>query len=234
MWTAIPVVIVIIIAAAALYEAPGIIDPASGASAKVEIAVEGRQFYWRYVYPNGVVAINTLRVPVDRVTDLAITAPKDDVIHSFWAPEIMGKMDAIPGVVNHLKFRPLKTGVYDGKCAELCGIQHTAMLFTVQVLPRADYDRWLAETSRQQQAGGPALGQELWEGVCATCHFEAPEYAPNILGSPLLGDNAAITDIVTHGRRRMPAVGAGWTQLELDSLNEYLKTIAPPTDGNGG
>jgi cytochrome c oxidase subunit 2 len=230
-WTVIPVVIVLIIAAVALWKAPGIIDPDAGTAAaaeEVEIAVEGRQFYWRYVYPNGVVAINTLRVPVNRVVDLAITAPDNDVIHSFWAPQIMGKMDAIPGVVNHLKFQPLETGTYDGKCAELCGIQHTAMLLEVQVMEQAEYDRWLEDTHREQQAGGTALGQEIFEGVCATCHFDAPEFAPNITTSPLLGDPEAITQLVENGRRKMPAVGAGWSQTELDSLNAYLQTIAPP------
>jgi cytochrome c oxidase subunit 2 len=235
MWTAIPIGIVIVISAFTLYKASAIIDPASAAGEdELEIAVEGRQFYWRYVYPDGQVAIDTLRVPVDRVVDLEITAPDDDVAHSFWAPAIGGKMDAIPGITNHFKFKPTRTGRFEGRCAELCGIQHADMKLFVEVLTPDEYDRWLEQTGSQQQAGGPELGQTLFEGVCTKCHFAAPEYAPNIATNPILGDAGAIRELVTEGRGRMPAVGRGWSERELDSLTRYLETIAPKGSSSGG
>ena len=94
--------------------------------AKIQIKVEGRQFYWNYVYPNGRVAVNELRVPVGRIIELELTAPVHDVIHSWWVPRLAGKIDAIPGKVNAL-VRGRGPGVYEGQCAEFCGAQHALM-----------------------------------------------------------------------------------------------------------
>jgi cytochrome c oxidase subunit 2 len=237
LWTAIPLAIVLVISAFTLYKAQGIVDPATAAEQdeddRLEIAVEGRQFYWRYVYPNGAIAIDRLRVPLERVVELEITAPDDDVAHSFWAPAIAGKMDAIPGITNHFKFRATRAGVFEGRCAELCGIQHSEMKLEVEVLPQDEYERWVRETASAQRSG-TELGQTLFTSVCSKCHFAAPEYAPNIAASPLLGNADTVRDIVTNGRRRMPAVGRGWSERELDSLVRYLATIAPKESSSGG
>ena len=230
-WTILPTIIVVILSAFTLYKAPGIIDPgpARGASAQetLPIVVECRQFYWRYVYENGVVAIDRLRIPVDRLIDLDITAASNDVVHSFWVPALMGKLDAIPGNHNHLKFRATRTGVFEGRCGELCGIQHSAMNFDVEVVSQAEFDRWLDEMGTAQAANRSDLGQILWERACSKCHFAAPEYAPNLIGNPLLGDEQAIRQTVTLGRGQMPAVGRGWSERELRALTTYLKTLAP-------
>ena len=230
LWTAIPVAIVLFIAAVALYKVPGIVDPASASDDddNIDIRVEGRQFYWRYVYPNGAVAIDRLRVPLGEVVDLSVTAPEADVAHSFWAPAIAGKIDAIPGETNELKFRATRAGVFRGVCAELCGIQHAAMKLEIEVLPPAEFERWLA-----QAAEGDDLGQTLFDGVCTKCHFAAPEYAPNIAGNPLLGDEDALRRVVTEGRGRMPAVARGWTDEELDALLAYAGTLAPEQEDDG-
>jgi cytochrome c oxidase subunit 2 len=236
LWTAVPLAIVVVIVGFTLYKAQGIIDPASAApddADEVEIAVEGRQFYWRYVYPNGAIAIDRLVVPLNRVVDLEITAPDTDVVHSFWAPAIGGKMDAIPGITNHFKFRATRLGVFEGRCGELCGLQHSIMKLEVEVLAPEAYERWVREAASTQGAG-TELGKTLFESVCAKCHFAAPEYAPNIATSPLLGNADTVRDIVTNGRRRMPAVGRGWTERELDSLVRYLATIAPKGASSGG
>lgn len=235
-WTVLPTLIVVAIIGFTLYKAGGIREPAraAGERADVQIRVEGRQFYWRYVYENGAIAIDRLRVPVDRVVELDVTAPGADVVHSFWAPALTGKVDAIPGVVNHLRFRADRTGVFEGKCAELCGIQHGAMLLSVEVLPAAEFDRWV-ERTRTEQEGRPSrqLGEAQWAGVCSKCHFSAPEYAPNLIGNPLLGNREAVTDIVRNGRGLMPAVGRGWTEDEMRALLAYVRQFAPQEEGDG-
>ena len=134
--------------------------------------MQGRQFYWQFVYPNGAISINELRLPVDRVTTLKITAPVNDVIHSFWAPALGPKRDAIPGRVNTLKLKPLDEGSYEIRCAELCGLQHAVMDGTVVVVPAAQYTAWVDALGAAQKtkAGRLALGKEIFQGACATCH----------------------------------------------------------------
>ena len=218
-WTAIPVLILVVIAAFTFWKLDGIRDPAPAAAAGDELVVrvEGRQFYWRFLYPNGVVSYDTIRLPVDRVARLEVTSPGWDVIHSFWVPALGGKIDAIPGMARELKLHPTRTGSFEGKCTELCGIQHGAMLFTAQVLPQDEFDSWLAGAAEQE-----GLGEQIFESVCAKCHFAAPEYAPNIAGNPALQDAAQVEDIVRNGFRRMPPVGRDWTEAEVEALVEYL------------
>ena len=239
-WTVASCLIVLVIVAATLIAANGINDPepvaraaASAQGGAVEgerlpVLVEGRQFYWRFVYENGAVAVDTLRIPVDRVADLTITAPDVDVAHSFWVPALHGKMDAIPGVTNHLRLLPNRTGTFRGRCAELCGIQHSVMNLEVVVMESAEFDAWLDENGEEQ----PELGQELFDNVCSKCHFAAPEYAPNIAGSPILQDPEQVEEIVTNGIRRMPPVGRGWSERELDALTDFFAAPGGEDDGD--
>jgi cytochrome c oxidase subunit 2 len=224
LWTAIPVLILIAIAAFTFVKLGGIRNPAQAADSPGELVVkvESRQFYWRFVYPNGAVSFDTIKLPVDRAVKLEITAPDWDVIHSFWVPSLGGKMDAIPGRTNELRLRPTRTGSFQGKCAELCGIQHSAMLFTADVVSAGEFQRWLGQATRRGD-----LGQEIFQEVCSKCHFAAPEYAPNIAGNPILADAQALRTLVENGRGRMPPVGRGWTERELQALIKF-------TGGMGG
>lgn len=217
-WTAVPVLILVAIAVFTFVKLPGVTDPEPAAAGAEElvIQVEGRQFYWRFVYPNGAVSFDTIRLPVDRVARLEVTAPGWDVIHSFWVPALGAKVDAIPGQETELKLRPTRTGRFDAKCAELCGIQHGAMLFTAEVLPEADFEAWLAS-----EAGRDDLGEEIFGAVCAKCHFAAPEYAPSLAGNPALGNPDRLRSIVVEGFQRMPPVGAGWSDREVDAIVEF-------------
>src|SRR5690606_20900055 len=70
-----------------------------------------------------------------------ITVESRDVIHSFWIVDFLYKKDMIPAKTNYMYFTPLKEGTYAGKCAELCGEYHSQMLFTVEVVSRAEFDR---------------------------------------------------------------------------------------------
>jgi cytochrome c oxidase subunit II len=218
MWTAVPVLILIAIGVFTFVKLGGIRSPeqAAGQPGELVVKVESRQFYWRFVYANGAVSFDTIRLPVDRTVRLEITAPDWDVIHSFWVPSLGGKIDAIPGMTTELKLRPTKTGSFPGKCAELCGIQHSAMLFTAEVVPQAEFDRWLDQATSRDD-----LGQEIFQQVCSKCHFAAPEYAPNIAGNPILADAQGLRALVEDGRRRMPPVGRGWTERELQALVEF-------------
>jgi cytochrome c oxidase subunit II len=230
IWTAIPLAIVLVISGYTWYRAGDINDQVSAAAAPdVVVRVEGRQFYWRYRYQNGAVSIDMLRVPVGRLVQLEVTAPAWDVQHSFWAPALNGKVDAVPGQTNYLRFTPTETGGFDGRCAELCGLQHAAMEVGVEVMSEQDFARWL---EKNRPDASRALGRTLWVGVCSKCHGAAPEYAPNVENNPLLRDSEALASIVRNGVRRMPAVGRGWTDAEVNAVVEFARTsVAGGTDG---
>ena len=168
IWTAAPVLILAAIAAFVFVKLPGIQDApnAAKADASLQVRVTGRQFYWQFEYPNGVIAINRLVAPQGRPVRLTVTAPEFDVIHSWWIPPLNGKMDALPAVENHLWFQAERTGVFRGQCAELCGLKHAKMLAEVEVLPAAEFDRWLEERPRRRAPARPTSAG-TWTGVCA-------------------------------------------------------------------
>ena len=227
-WTVGPVVILFAIAAFVFAKLPGIQDvpAATAGSENLVVEVTGTQFTWEYRYPNGVVAIDTLRAPQGRTVELKVTAPDWDVIHSWWIPALGGKIDAIPGTVNTTWFRAKQPGMFPGQCAELCGLYHAKMTAAVEVLPAAEFDAWLAERATQQAAGTSPLGQELWEGSCAKCHGLAGEggYGPRVAGSTLLQDPNALAKLVHEGGRKlMPPVGREWGEDEMRALRAYLE-----------
>jgi cytochrome c oxidase subunit 2 len=230
-WTVFPVVVLFLIAAFVFIELPGIknVPEAAAGEEQLEIKVTGRQFYWQYEYPNGAIAIDHMRAPVDAPVRLDVTAPDSDVIHSWWIPALAGKIDAIPGITNHTWFQAENEGTYTGQCAELCGLEHAQMLASVEVLSADAFGAWLDERKQEQDAGSGDLGQEEWEGVCAKCHGLAAEggVGPRIAGSPTLTDPDALATLVRNGRGAMPAVGAGWTDEQIQALVNYLQESPP-------
>jgi len=230
LWTAFPVVVLFLIGTFVLIELPGITNvPSAGASGQLEVRVTGRQFYWQYEYPNGVIAIDTLRAPAGVPVRLEVVAPDDDVIHSWWIPALGGKIDAIPGTVNETWFEAERPGIYTGQCAELCGVEHAKMLASVEVMPEDEFEAWLAGRREEQTAGTSELGEEEWAGVCAKCHGLAGEggVGPRLAGSIVLADPEAVESIVRNGRRTMPAVGSGWTDEQIQALTKYLQENPP-------
>jgi cytochrome c oxidase subunit II len=227
-WTVGAVLILVVIAAAVFYKLPGIQNVAeAGSGSELRVQVEGRQFYWLYRYPNGAVAIDRLRVPQGRVVRTQITAPEGDVNHSFWVPALNGKFDAIPGVTTELEFKAEETGVYQGQCAEFCGIQHAAMDIEVEVMPADEFERWVDGRAGDQRA----LGEEEFNGVCAKCHRLGDE--DQLIGPSLaaaqLQDAEGLEEIVRNGRGEMPAVGRGWTDEQMRALIEHAERVAERT-----
>jgi cytochrome c oxidase subunit II len=132
------------------------------------IGVVGKQWSWDFnyldddAYETGVQGqltgergvesqLPTLYLPVNERVEFKLTAR--DVIHSFWIPAFLMKMDTIPGIENTFQVVPQKIGDYKGKCAELCGEYHSEMLFNVKVVSRADYDKRIAELKANGQSG---------------------------------------------------------------------------------
>jgi cytochrome c oxidase subunit 2 len=227
-WTAGPVVLLAIIAGFVFYKISAIDE--SSAAPTEEIRVEGHQFYWEFVYPDGTIAVDRLRLPYKRVVRLKIVA--SDVNHSWWVPALAGKLDAIPGKANTMTFTAAKLGTFKGQCAEFCGIQHAAMLAWVEVLPQAEYDAWV----RDRRSSTVALGKETFVGVCAKCHGLAGQgdIGPPIAQSQLLQDRTALTTLLRDGAGAMPAVGKTWNDTQLNALFGYLKTRFKQGGAGGG
>lgn len=146
--------------------------PAPGGDA-LEIGVNGQQYLWRFDYPapdlpegeapaeGQLFTYHTMVVPVNTTVTLDITS--QDVVHSWWIPELGGKADAVPGHVNQTWFKVVPPEgwdgeplVYDGVCAELCGEGHAEMRAEVMALPVEEYERWA-----EQQATDIAEAQRL-------------------------------------------------------------------------
>jgi cytochrome c oxidase subunit 2 len=232
-WTLVPVAILVIISIFAFYKLPGITLEAAAGEQALEVRVEGRQFYWQYVYPNGVIAIDTLRAPADRLVELKITAPESDVIHSYWVPNLFPKFDAIPGEVTETSFRA-EPGTYEGQCAEFCGLQHAVMFAEVEVVPEDQFDTWLEEQAQAQETGDSDLGEQIFDGACAKCHGDEGQGMIGPGFSATTVQNAAsVAEIVRNGRGRMPAVGEDWSDRQMKALTDYLRERFRE-DGAGG
>ncbi len=229
-WTVAPVLVLVAIAAFVFAKLPAITDvPEAEAGQQLEIKVSGRQFFWQYEYPNGVIAIDRMRAPAGVPVSLEITAPDGDVIHSWWIPALAGKVDAIPGTVTESWFEVDDPGVYTGQCAELCGLAHAQMLASVEILSVDDFAAWLDERRANQSGDASALGEEVWEGACAKCHGLAGEggTGPRLAGSAVLTDAEALESIVRTGRGDMPAIGADWSEEQMRALTTYLEENPP-------
>jgi cytochrome c oxidase subunit 2 len=219
IWTALPAVILCIIGVVVFIELPKIANvPAASASDRLNITVEGHQYYWQFDYPNGARSIGDLHVPANKVVYLTIVSP--DVAHSWWIPQLGGKTDAIPGRTNHTWFKADREGTYSGQCAEFCGIFHEAMHATVIATSDAEYQAWLADAAKTD------LGREEFQGVCATCHGMKGQggYGPAIADNSIIVQPAGLDAIVRNGRGNMPPVGATWTAAQMHALLVYLKT----------
>ncbi|GAB1817273.1 cytochrome c oxidase subunit II [Herbidospora sp. RD11066] len=138
-------------------------------TAPVKVKVEGFQWSWRFTTEAQGKTATVAGVPVD-LAKQSVTNPQGpqlvlpvgtkvefalespDVIHSFWVPAFLFKQDVMPGLHNKFELDTLdKTGVFFGRCAELCGVDHSKMLFSVKLVPQAEFDQYM---TTQSAAGG--------------------------------------------------------------------------------
>lgn len=141
------------------------------------VQVIGKQWSWDFNYldddvyssgqhvidvgaPGNPETLPTLYLPVDERVEIQLEAR--DVIHSFWVPAFLYKLDVIPGRTNVFQVVPTREGVYAGKCAEFCGEYHAGMLFNVAVVSREEYDAHMEELREAGQTG--SLGTDLDRG----------------------------------------------------------------------
>jgi cytochrome c oxidase subunit II len=146
--------------------------------ADLEIEVVGHQWWWEITYvdrerpSHGARTANEIHIPVGK--RVAFHLKSFDVIHSFWVPNLHGKLDAIPGKQNRLVLRADEPGVFRGQCAEFCGLQHAKMAFFVVAEAEDEFERWLERERRSARPPADPLaerGQEVFlSGPCGMCH----------------------------------------------------------------
>ena len=150
LWFAVPSVIVAVLFVVSM-NSLDVLDEKVEAP-EVTVAVEGFQWGWRFSYEGEDVVISgtaqdpdppEIVLPVDETISFEVTGA--DVIHGFYVPKFLFKRDAIPGRTNRFDVTIEEPGVYDGKCAEFCGLLHSDMNFTISAVERAEFDRWLDE-----------------------------------------------------------------------------------------
>lgn len=126
------------------------------------VNVVGQKWSWTFNYMNAVNGETVwdagtvehtpdLYVPVGETVTFHLNSP--DVIHSFWVPSFYMKLDVVPGRTNTFQVTPNKEGTFAGKCAELCGTYHSAMLFNLRVVPKAEFDQKMADLQARGQTG---------------------------------------------------------------------------------
>ena len=239
-----PAIILTIVYLSTLHTLSALNIPETAESLTIEVV--GHQWWWEVHYPQqDITTANEIHIPTDQPVTLRLTS--NDVIHSFWVPELHGKLDLIPGRTNSFWLQADEAGEYWGLCAELCGVQHAKMLLVVAARPPAEFADWLANQSQPAAAPTEALAQRGFEvfmqANCDECHVIKGTEADGELGPDLthfadrltLGAGAARNTrghlagwiVNPHGLKPgnlMPAA-ADISGEDLQALLAYLETL---------
>lgn len=167
---AMPAVIIVVVFAATLQTMADV--PSSAPADALKIEMTGHQFWYEIRYPGeGVVTANELHLPVGR--DIAISLTSADVIHSFWVPELGGKLDMMPDRTNTLVVRADVPGEFRSRCAEFCGLQHTKMGLVVVAEDADSFRSWISsqQTFTEPTTADARGGRQVFVGAgCVNCH----------------------------------------------------------------
>jgi cytochrome c oxidase subunit 2 len=210
VWTLIPVVLIAIIFAFTVRT----MNTLSLPGGDVPVQVTGHQWWWEVRYPQaGVTTANEVHVPAGRSIDVSLASA--DVIHSFWVPQLGGKTDAVPGHTNRVTFLAATPGLYQGQCAEFCGLQHAHMRFDMVVESPAEFSVWLAHQAQPAAKPSTAAAQRgeqvFLANPCAGCHAVRGTAAQGAFGPDL-----------THlAGRRM--IAAGTIENTRENLDRWLR-----------
>jgi cytochrome c oxidase subunit 2 len=218
-----------------------LMTPPAGA---MTVYVTGKQWMWKFAYPDGRSSIDELTVPAGKPVRLVMTSR--DVIHSFYVPAFRMKHDVVPGRYYTAWFEAPRPGLYDIDCAEYCGVSHSRMLGKVRVLSAPDYARWL-EGRPEPDADLVASGREVAaRRGCLNCHTldGQPHIGPSwagLYGSRVLleggrsiaADDAYLTrsmmdpqsDIVAGYKGVMPTYRGVLEEPEVAALVELIRSI---------
>jgi cytochrome c oxidase subunit 2 len=224
----------------------------------IVVQVEGSKWKWRYEYPantngfvhklggaytkpvrdengkiieKGTMGVSALYVPVGTNVILAMTAPTDDVIHSFFVPAFRMKEDVVPGRITKQWFNSDKIGEYEVECAEYCGTDHSYMYSRIVVLPKDKYDAWFNSNEDTPKGNYGTSGDAvLQQHGCKSCHAVN---ADKVLVGPSLKSRRLtkeqVVDVINNGQDKlgyaMGAMPAGLaTGADVEEIAAYVAT----------
>jgi cytochrome c oxidase, subunit II len=173
IWTGIPTVILFVLL---FFTIRGLLQVAPEAEPNngntVVVQAVGHQWWWEFYYPQYNITTADEMVIPEKAT-IHVDLFSNNVIHSFWVPNLTGKTDLVPGHANYKWFIADRTGPFTGICAEYCGTQHGNMRFEVQSVSSDAFKTWIS--TKQQAAAAPTgalaqQGQAIFKNQCATCH----------------------------------------------------------------
>jgi cytochrome c oxidase subunit II len=195
----------------------------TGRPATLRVQVVGHQWWWEVRYPAvGVITANDLHIPVGEPVAVELTT--DDVIHSFWVPQLTGKTDLISGRTTRMWIQADRPGVYRGQCAEYCGLQHANMAFYVVADPPRRFRDWLTREGQPAATptdATPARGRDVFlSSACAGCH--------TIRGTAAEGD---VGPDLTHVGSRI-SIGAGTLPRTSGNLAIWISDSQAVKPGN--
>ena len=214
------------------------------------LRVVGHQWWWELQYLVGgethrVVTANEIHIPSGQPVDIELVSA--DVIHSFWVPELHGKVDLVPGHVNRIRVQADRPQTFRGECAEFCGVQHANMILLVQADAPDAFRAWLAGQANDAVAPSAAdvmHGQQLvLSQACVLCHtirgtgahgVVGPDLTHlasrrRIAGNELANNTANLSAWVTHAQSLKPSAQmpnlSVFTGEELRDVVAYLETL---------
>ncbi|WP_146873189.1 cytochrome c oxidase subunit II [Halovibrio variabilis] len=263
LWTVIPLLILVGMAVPATATLKDMYD---SSDAELDVMVTGQQWRWRYEYLGEDVAFTSnmstpraqisgeetrgehyllevdepLVLPINRKIRLLMTS--DDVIHSWWVPDLAVKQDSIPGFINENWVKINEPGIYRGQCAELCGIDHGFMPVVVHAMEEAAFEDWLI--GRKEAAAEKAMGvdrewamaelaergESVYQSICSSCHQVDGQGSPPAF--PALANNEQlISDVDWHidkvlngvSGAAMPAFRSTLNPVEIAAVVTYTR-----------
>ena len=259
IWTVIPFLILVGMAVPATLV---LMDMEDESHADLTIKITGSQWQWQYAYldqgieftsnlstPTGQIHGNSAKgkwyllevdkplvLPVNQKVRFLVTS--DDVIHSWWVPELGVKRDAIPGYIHESWAKILEPGIYRGQCAELCGVDHAFMPIVVKAVSEQEFSLWLAQqhklphpeqTAQAKMASEMLAGKQHYLHYCAACHQADGSGNPPLF--PALTDSSIVVgdpvsrhiDLVLHGvpGSAMPAFAEHLSNAEIATIITY-------------
>lgn len=210
------------------------------------VEVVGHRWWWEVRYPDhDVETANEIHIPAGRPVAFELTSA--DVIHSFWVPQLGGKLDLLPEDTTTLVLEADEPGEFSGRCAEFCGLQHARMGLKVIAHTEDDFAAWIEDAARPavEPSGTAAQGREVFDASgCAECHAvrgtgadggdgDGPDLThlasrTTIAATTWPNDREHLADLIRRPQEVREGIDMSATELsdrELDALLTYLESL---------